>query len=149
MPQTSTERARTFRERNREKRRLESRAWQEENRERMRAMCRDWYQRNREKRLAYDKEHRFERRFHRSKRRALEAAAPGEGLTVAQFREICEAQGGLCAYCGRLVKLTIDHVVPIAKGGAHDPSNVVGACLPCNQSKSTRSLDEFLNSKGR
>lgn len=45
----------------------------------------------------------------------------------------------LCAWCGvRLTKdtATIDHVVPRARGGADDNTNLVGACEDCNQTRS-------------
>ena len=43
-----------------------------------------------------------------------------------------------CRYCGKpseLRRLTRDHVVPIAKGGARDISNQVLACYECNTRK--------------
>lgn|SRR5690554_3650112 len=48
-----------------------------------------------------------------------------------------------CAYCGaegKDVELQIDHIVPVAKGGSHHISNLVTACMACNQSKGA-SLD--------
>jgi 5-methylcytosine-specific restriction endonuclease McrA len=40
-----------------------------------------------------------------------------------------------CHYCGRLAELTRDHIVPRSMGGAAAPSNIVRACLDCNQAK--------------
>jgi hypothetical protein len=40
-----------------------------------------------------------------------------------------------CAYCGSDHNLTLDHVIPKARGGHDTTSNVVPACLKCNQSK--------------
>lgn len=31
--------------------------------------------------------------------------------------------------------MTLDHVVPLARGGAHDQGNLVSACAPCNRLK--------------
>jgi len=45
---------------------------------------------------------------------------------------------GICQYCGRLVpakELTMDHVVPIARGGRSVKGNVVPACKSCNSKK--------------
>lgn len=40
-----------------------------------------------------------------------------------------------CAYCGRPAT-TVDHVVPVSKGGdAYDTDNMVAACVSCNMSK--------------
>lgn len=48
-----------------------------------------------------------------------------------------------CSYCGQPGG-AIDHVVPIALGGVHDHTNVVGACGSCNSRKGARSLLNFL-----
>jgi len=45
---------------------------------------------------------------------------------------------GICAYCGRAFRrgeLTMDHVVPIARGGRSAKGNVVASCKPCNTEK--------------
>ena len=50
-----------------------------------------------------------------------------------------------CAYCGhRESKLTMDHIVPLISGGAHDISNVVPACLDCNCKKNAKPMIVFL-----
>jgi 5-methylcytosine-specific restriction endonuclease McrA len=38
-----------------------------------------------------------------------------------------------CHYCGQAAN-TVDHVIPKAKGGTDDPSNLVAACARCNYS---------------
>ncbi|MDP2643843.1 MAG: HNH endonuclease [Desulfobacterales bacterium] len=45
---------------------------------------------------------------------------------------------GICYYCGRAFPpgaLTMDHVVPIARGGQSTKGNVVTACKDCNSRK--------------
>jgi 5-methylcytosine-specific restriction enzyme A len=45
---------------------------------------------------------------------------------------------GRCHYCGREVgarRLTLDHVVPLIRGGKSLRSNVVPACKECNSAK--------------
>ena len=45
---------------------------------------------------------------------------------------------GLCHYCGQKFApkdLTMDHVVPVARGGKSTKGNVVPACRKCNQEK--------------
>lgn len=37
----------------------------------------------------------------------------------------------------------IDHKVPIANGGTHAISNFVLACVPCNQEKHAKDIDEY------
>lgn len=45
---------------------------------------------------------------------------------------------GVCYYCGRAfppAELTMDHVVPLSRGGQTTKSNVVPACKTCNTKK--------------
>lgn len=45
---------------------------------------------------------------------------------------------GVCYYCGRPTppkELTMDHIVPIARGGRSTKGNVVTACKECNNAK--------------
>jgi len=58
-------------------------------------------------------------------------------VTKHRFRRlIIEAWGGCCAYCGcQPGKITLDHVIPKAKGGTTQWSNLVPACSDCNVSK--------------
>ena len=45
---------------------------------------------------------------------------------------------GMCHYCGKAFaagELTMDHVVPIARGGQSRKGNVVPACKECNNKK--------------
>ena len=54
--------------------------------------------------------------------------------------EVLRRDNHACRYCGATapeVKLTVDHVIPVALGGTSDPSNLVTACEPCNAGKSS------------
>jgi len=45
---------------------------------------------------------------------------------------------GICYYCGKefdLRQLTMDHIVPISRGGQSTKSNVVVCCKDCNNKK--------------
>lgn len=45
---------------------------------------------------------------------------------------------GICHYCGRRFRpaeLTMDHIVPIVRGGRSVAGNVVPACKECNSKK--------------
>lgn len=48
---------------------------------------------------------------------------------------------GRCYYCGREVapgELTMDHVVPLARGGHSSKNNLVPCCKECNNDKKSR-----------
>jgi 5-methylcytosine-specific restriction endonuclease McrA len=42
---------------------------------------------------------------------------------------------GKCAHCRTSQKLTVDHIIPLARGGAHDISNFQCLCAKCNREK--------------
>lgn len=53
-----------------------------------------------------------------------------------------------CFYCGKRVarkRRTVDHKVPLVRGGSHSISNLVMACGPCNFRKSARTAEEFMS----
>ncbi len=55
-----------------------------------------------------------------------------------------------CIYCLDPVPFgrdTIDHVVPLAKGGTNDYDNLAIACCRCNCSKKDKDLDTWLDRK--
>lgn len=61
--------------------------------------------------------------------------------------EVLRRDGNTCRYCGASapdVKLTVDHVVPVALGGSDDPSNLVAACVDCNAGKTSTAPDQAL-----
>jgi 5-methylcytosine-specific restriction endonuclease McrA len=48
-----------------------------------------------------------------------------------------------CGYCGRSdLPLTIDHVIPKARGGYDSWENLIAACTVCNNRKGDRTPDE-------
>lgn len=51
--------------------------------------------------------------------------------------------GGKCAYCGIDAPMTMDHVVPVSRGGSNTIGNILPACKPCNSSKHARVLTEW------
>jgi len=65
----------------------------------------------------------------------------------------------VCSHCGKkgLLKetentdmlATVDHVVPVSKGGPKfDESNCLVACFPCNNNRKDLDLDEYRRRKG-
>jgi 5-methylcytosine-specific restriction endonuclease McrA len=57
-------------------------------------------------------------------------------------RELFRRDQHICQYCGSGKRLTIDHVMPRSRGGAHTWDNVVAACEPCNLKKRDRTPQE-------
>ncbi|ERN40536.1 restriction endonuclease [Rubidibacter lacunae KORDI 51-2] len=57
-------------------------------------------------------------------------------------REVMRRDRHACQYCGSTRNLTLDHVQPRSRGGAHTWDNVVAACAPCNSRKGARTPAE-------
>lgn len=57
--------------------------------------------------------------------------------------EIFKRDDFTCQYCGKEThNLTLDHVIPRSRNGAHSWENVVSACVPCNRTKAGRTPEE-------
>jgi 5-methylcytosine-specific restriction endonuclease McrA len=81
------------------------------------------------------------------KQRAIYAnrRARKKGLTVFRVThsEMNKLYSTPCIYCGSKIDIQIDHVIPLAKGGAHSIGNLAPACKPCNMSKKDLFLTEW------
>ncbi len=63
----------------------------------------------------------------------------------ANRKLIFERDGYKCHYCGIKVdenNATLDHVIPISKGGNNSKENLVACCFECNSIKSGKTLEE-------
>ncbi len=62
---------------------------------------------------------------------------------------------GICYYCGRKFparELTMDHIVPLSRGGKSIKSNLVPCCKECNTQKKANLLmdwDQYMNQKDK
>lgn len=105
---------------------------------------REYVQKNRE---AHNAQSRQWRRANLPKRLALSRARrAGErsGSFTPEEWEDMKRRYGACLCCGRAepdVKLEADHVVPLAKGGAHSAKNIQPLCRRCNATKGTMVID--------
>lgn len=80
---------------------------------------------------------------------AREKAKARELRDSAWWRE--KTAGGECYYCGGKFKpseLTMDHKIPLARGGSSEKINIVPACKECNNKKKymlPTEWDEFMD----
>lgn len=52
-----------------------------------------------------------------------------------------------CVYCGSNEHLTIDHKLPVSRGGGNEEENLATACRSCNSRKATRTPEEWAAQK--
>lgn len=95
----------------------------------------------REKHRAYDRTFQHRRRVRQK---------TSGNYTVQQIQNLLRLQKYKCYYCSVKFELKgnkhiyhIDHVVPLARGGSNDISNIVLACPKCNQHKQARLPHEW------
>ena len=76
-------------------------------------------------------------------------------VTREEGRKILERDNYFCQYCGldgrasfeNALAMRVDFVVPRARKGKKDPSNLVACCTPCNTIKGTRVYGSFDEAK--
>ncbi|MDB4914418.1 MAG: endonuclease [Gemmatimonadetes bacterium] len=77
--------------------------------------------------------------------RRVRRLVPGEQKRAIKLAALRDC-GRRCVYCAKPLDYehaTLDHVHPLAKGGAHVAGNVVAACPPCNRLKADMLPVEF------
>jgi 5-methylcytosine-specific restriction endonuclease McrA len=102
------------------------------------AYCRQWFKGNLDahlKRAQYMKLHRYKRYV--------------GGVSLQEWQILIMKYNNKCAYCGKdgardmYGHLTMDHVIPLSRGGQHSINNILPACAYCNDSKGSKTSAEF------
>jgi 5-methylcytosine-specific restriction endonuclease McrA len=79
-------------------------------------------------------------REYANNRRAMRTNNGGK-ITAEEWQELVWAFGSKCLCCGTRENITLDHVVPLVRGGRNDIANAQPLCKSCNSSKGTRNMD--------
>ena len=70
--------------------------------------------------------------------------------TKAKIRLLLR-DGSNCVYCVKKITrnddLTVDHIVPLVKGGSNEMDNLALSCKHCNEEKGRLLLTEFIRAK--
>jgi 5-methylcytosine-specific restriction endonuclease McrA len=105
-----------------------------------------------ERRRAYAREYGKRRpEVSQVKNRNRRAQRAGQRFTTRDWVRLCRRYGGRCAYCHQVptAGLTIEHVIPLIRGGVNTIGNIVPACRSCNFAKHTRFLTEWRRDQRR
>lgn len=116
--------------------------------------CRSWWaakgQTTKDRHQKWLTDNADKQREHRKRSNALRKAhrlnAPGS-FTLEDITLQLERQRHLCFWCNRDISggaHTIDHYIPLARGGSNYAANIVLACAPCNSSKGNKMPEEFI-----
>ena len=69
-------------------------------------------------------------------------------FSEAERKELYNRADGYCQLCGRKITIsnfTVDHIVPLGRGGNNDMSNVQAVCKVCNQFKANIFPEQFID----
>lgn len=116
-----------------EKRRNWTREWQESNRDKARAATKRWKDQNPES----------TRQLGVLRRAREHNAIVSDRPVTAKVQKERKALFGGCCFCGSQKKLTLEHIVPLSKGGLHVEENLLGSCKPCNSSKHVKPIESW------
>lgn len=117
--------------------REDARRWRESNPGKAKDVRRRHYERNKEAIAAAGAEKNARRK----------ARYTAGDVTLDTWRAVIAMHDGCCVYCGERARMTMDHIVPLSRGGEHSLSNLVPACGSCNSSKGAKLLHEWLRER--
>jgi 5-methylcytosine-specific restriction endonuclease McrA len=133
-----------YRQKHADKIKIEQKLHYQKNAESKKAYALAWHKANPEKFAKYQRI---------SKKRNKEAVAADtrrrnarrkqNGVFAISKQELIKLSKQNCFYCGSSQRITIDHVVAIARGGTDSIGNLVPACKSCNSSKRQLTIMEW------
>lgn len=124
---------RRYREQNPDKVRESRKRWRDQNRDKLREANRRWREANPDV-----------RRMSSQRRQARKRGAITFDVTAKDLRRL---RSGRCIACGETAG-TIDHLIPLSRGGSHGVGNLAAMCGSCNSRKSARTIAEWRKANG-
>ena len=111
--------------------------YREANKERLRTISAAWRIANRERRREIEEDRRARKR------------STGR-LSRGLVKRLFSLQLGKCVCCGKTLgkNYHIDHIVPLARGGAHRDDNIQLLTQRCNNQKKAMDPVDFMQSRG-
>ncbi|MGI8910832.1 MAG: HNH endonuclease [Rubrobacteraceae bacterium] len=143
---------RRYCERNEEVIKARQKRYREANEERIKTRDRAYYLANKEeiktRIAAYKRSNPDSVRASQDRRRGRKQATGGS-YSAEEVANMYESQGGLCAYCELPLngKYHVDHMTPLCLGGTNSWENLAVVCPFCNQSKHTKTVEEFFETR--
>ena len=142
-----------YRLRNLDEVRRKNREWQQRRKLHRRDYMKKYYDSSpstfRERSRAWYRANPGKHSVHIVKRRRKQAECPIHEISVINewMKEVRSKDYARCHWCGTKVngsEIHFDHVVPLAKGGAHSIGNLCASCADCNRTKHARALSDWI-----
>lgn len=121
-----------------EERKAKERAYYEANKDRFKAKAKKWQAANREHQQAMSHQAQVKVKY-------PEAFAGTDITNDGLHLWILERRHEPCLYCGTPESDSIDHKVPLSKGGSHTYDNLHMICKQCNTVKAKYTHDEYVD----
>lgn len=99
----------------------------------------------------YNSKNREKNIHYSHKKRAIELNIKGS-FSIKEWVTLKEFYGFMCLCCKRVepeIKLEIDHIIPVSKGGSNDIDNIQPLCTNCNKRKFTKIINYRIDILGR
>jgi hypothetical protein len=121
-----------------EKGRQKCRQWRDANRDKCRTASNNWRARNKEAHCIHEKNRIARKKF------------GGGSLSIGLAAKLFGLQKGKCACCGLPLgnDYQLDHIVPLALGGANVDCNIQLLRKRCNQQKNAKHPVDFMQQRG-
>jgi 5-methylcytosine-specific restriction endonuclease McrA len=81
--------------------------------------------------------------YNKNKTHQYRTKMKNSGVFLILPKELKKLNNQPCVNCGTKERLTIDHIIPIARGGRHSIGNLQSLCLFCNSSKNSKLITEW------
>ena len=116
-------------EKNKDLRKQQASLWNKKNKDRVNYLQRERYRLRPETKS----EHKHRRR----------ARLNNNGVYHVSTKFLNKLRSSSCAVCKSTNSVSIDHIVPISRGGAHSEGNLQPLCFSCNSSKGNKTMMEW------
>lgn len=105
--------------------------WGRKNKEKRKLYKDAWRAKNKEKTNFLTRQYNYRRKH-----------AEG-GISYADSLWLKSLFAGKCGYCRVAIGDTLDHILPLFRGGTNDKNNLLMACRSCNSSKGAKTIGEW------
>jgi len=132
-----------YRSSRREEMKQRSADWRARNPDKVLKHRREYYQKNSPRMKEYVKQYLKDHPEVKARVRVLRRLQKQAKRFVVTAKDMRRLLSQPCYQCGSMVQLSIDHVIPLSRGGSHGIGNLATLCRKCNSSKGSKLLIEW------